>query len=168
MATAAVVEFVGAENVERTIRGWGLDDSTVASGLAAWTQEAADPGPVSSASDFCSLLARLHRREVLRPESCDAILRILRAQRINDMLPRHIPVGEDWGDADEWIASKTGYGRCTVEIGIVHTRRLAFSLAVFFRPDERQKPRCKCLADHPPVLAVGEACRAVYGEWAGR
>jgi len=160
-AAAALVEHLGAENVEHTARSWGLEDTTVAAGLAAWTR-GSGPGPVSSARDLCALLERVYRHEVLSPASCAEILRIMRAQRINDMLPRFVPVGEDWGDAEEWIASKTGYGRCTVETGIVHARAARLCLAVFFRPDESSSPRCKCLADHPPVLAVAAACRAIW------
>jgi beta-lactamase class A len=160
-ATAALVEHLGAENVERTMRSWGLEDTTVAEGLADWAR-GSGPGPASSARDLCWLLERVFRQEVLSPAGCSEVIGIMRAQRINDMLPRCVPVGEDWGDAEEWIASKTGYGRCTVETGIVHARAAKLCLAVFFRPEKTLSPRCKCLADHPPVLAVAAACRAIW------
>ena len=162
VATAAVIDLVGADNVTRAVRDWGLADTTVHDRFDEWPRNPTASDPESSAHDLCSLVTRIWEHEILSPASCDDILRIMRAQRINDMLPRYIPVGTDRGQADQWIASKTGYGACTVEVGIVHTRDLAFSLAAFFKPDEKTRPQFKCLADHPPVLAVAEVCRAVY------
>jgi hypothetical protein len=78
------------------------------------------------------------------------------------MLPRYLPLGQDWGHSEQWIASKTGYGACTLETGIVHCREAHFCLAVFFKLNEHRSPRFKCLAAPPPVLAVAEACRSVY------
>jgi len=167
VATAAVIDLVGADNVARAVRDWGLRDTVVQARFDEWPRvpDAADPD--SSAHDLCLLMTRLYRHDILDPAGCDDILRIMRAQRINDMLPRYVPVGRDWGDADEWIAGKTGYGSCVVEVGVVRKRDRAFSLAVFFKPDTPMRPRFKCLADHPPVLAVAEACRAVYESMTG-
>jgi hypothetical protein len=78
------------------------------------------------------------------------------------MLPRYIPVGEDWGEAKTWIANKTGYGDCRVEVGIVKAADVTFSLAMFFKPHNPPRNQMKCLADYPPVLAMAKACHAVY------
>ena len=162
IATAVLGRCAGRENIERSVREWGFKDTSVAQSLEQWPSSGGGPGPVTSPNDLCTLLEKIFRHELLDPESCEEIIRIMRAQRINDMLPRYIPVGEDWGSSEQWIASKTGYGRCTVETGIVHTRTIDFCIAVFFKPDRRIRPVFKCLADHPPVLAAAEACRAVY------
>lgn len=121
--------------------------------------------PVSSARDLCSLMTRIYRHAVLTPESCDEIIRILRAQRNNDMLGRYIPVGEDSGNAENWIANKTGYGACRVEVGVVHTQAVTFSLAMFFKPHKRPRNLTKSVSDYPPVLAMAHACKAVYGSF---
>jgi beta-lactamase class A len=86
-ATAALVEHLGAENVEHSMRSWGLEDTNVAEGLAGWTRGGGS-GPTSSARDLCWLLERVYRQEILSPTGCAEILKIMRAQRINDMLPR--------------------------------------------------------------------------------
>lgn len=156
VATIASTDLVGPHNVTQTMRDWGLHDTDIHDGRAGATQ------PVSSARDLCSLIARIYRHEVLSPDACDEIIRILRAQRCNDMLPRFLPVGEDWGKADQWIANKTGYGPCRVEVGIVHTRDLTYAMAMFFEPNDVVKWDRKCLADYPPVLAMAHACRAVF------
>ncbi|MDP6118479.1 MAG: serine hydrolase [Planctomycetota bacterium] len=164
IATATLVDLVGAENVTRTMQSWGLADTNIHQGIPGGPNAAQMQQPVSSAHDFCSLLARIYRREILTSETCDEIIRILRAQRCNDMLPRYIPVGEDWGEAETWIANKTGYGQCRVDIGIVKTSESIYSQAMFFRSHEPPKNLLKCLADYPPVLAMANACKAVYDE----
>ena len=83
-------------------------------------------------------------------------------QHINDMIGRFIPVGEDWGDAARWIASKSGYGSSRVEVAIVHADSATFSLGIFFRPNEAPPAEFKSLADYPPVLAMAHGCRLVY------
>jgi len=162
VATNVVAELVGAENVTRTMRDWGLRDTDVFAGLPFGPRAAEMRQPISTARDMCSLITGIYRRELLAPESCDEIIRILRAQRCNDMLPRYIPVGEDWGRATTWIANKTGYGRCRVEVGVVKSAAATFSMAMFFEPDTPVPHALKCLADYPPVLAMAHSCRAVY------
>ena len=166
IATATLVDLVGARSVTRTMQAWGLTHTDIHDGLPP-------PGvsgvvdPVSSATDLCGLAARIFRREILTPSDCDEILRIMRANRGNDMLPRYIPVGEDWGKAEEWIASKPGYGACRVEVGIVRLKTFAFALGMFFKPGKVVGSGLKCLADYPPVLAMAKAAHAVYEHWRG-
>ena len=162
VATDALTDIVGSENITRTIREWGLSRSDMGKGLFEAERGIGCSEPVSTARDLCELLTRIYRNEILTPESCSGIIRIMRAQRCNQMLPRYIPIGEDWGNAPEWIASKSGSGKCRADTGIVHTRECVFSIAVFFKPNERIRPRFKCQADHPPDLAVAKACRAIY------
>ena len=147
IATAVLVDLVGPANVTRTMQSWGLKDSDLHDGLPGGPEARRMQQPVSSAGDLCSLITRIYRREVLTPESCDEIIRILRAQRCNDMLPRYIPVGEDWGNAKNWIANKTGYGACRVEVGIVKSDALTFSLAMFFKPHTPPAHRLKSVID---------------------
>ena len=162
IATATLFDLLGPKNVTRTIHKWGLADSNVFQGLFGSKDSQRIKQPVSTANDMCSLITRIYRHEVLTPKSCDEIIRILRAQRCNDMLPRYIPVGEDWGNAKTWIANKTGYGACRVEVGIVKAADAQFSIAMFFKPNKPVRNRLKCLADYPPVLAMAKACHAVY------
>lgn len=162
VATSVMVELVGAANVTRTMHEWGLANTDIFADLPSGPRAEGMQEPVSTARDMCSLITRIYRRELLRPDSCDEIIRILRAQRCNDMLPRYIPVGEDWGNATTWIANKTGYGRCRVDVGVVKTDDVTFAMAMFFEPNASVSNALKCLADYPPVLAMACACRAVY------
>jgi len=166
IATNLLTELVGAENVTATMQNWGLTDTDIHGGLPGGPNAASMTQPVSTARDLCSLITRIYRHELLTPEICDDIIRILRAQRCNDMLPRRLPVGEDWGDAETWIANKTGYGRCRVEVGVVQLKEKAYSLGMFFRPDQSPKCTTKCLADYPPVLAMASACHELYKAFA--
>lgn len=159
VATIAMTHLVGADNVTQTMRQWGLNDTNI---FAGRSNNPADNQPVSSARDLCSLMTRIYRHEVLSGSDCDEVIRIMRAQRCNDMLPRFLPVGEDWGDAEQWIANKTGYGPCRVEVGVVHTHEMTYALAMFFKPDGVNEWSHKCLADYPPVLAMAHGCRAVH------
>ncbi|HAA72440.1 MAG TPA: hypothetical protein DCE55_25100 [Planctomycetaceae bacterium] len=162
IATATLVDLVGPDNVNRTMKSWGFAATNIFDGLPGGPNAAEMKQPVSTAHDLCTLMQRIYRHDVLTPESCDEIIRIMRAQRCNDMLPRYVPVGEDWGNAKSWIANKTGYGACRVEVGVVKTAEVTFSLAMFFRPHQPPANRLKCLADYPPVLAMAAACHAVY------
>lgn len=166
IATTALVELVGPANINRSLKTWKLNDSDFHDGLPGGPTAAQMKQPVSSPRDFCSLLERIFRREILTPKSCDEIIRILRAQRVNDMMARYIPVGEDWGAAEQWIADKTGYGECRVDVGLIKTKSLVLSLAVFFRPNKPPPHRLKSMSDYPPVLAAAEACKAVYDHFA--
>jgi len=162
IATATLVDLVGADNVTRTMRSWGLANSDLRQGLPGGAHASRMKQPVSTAHDLCTLITRIYRHELLTPKACDEIIRILRAQRCNDMLPRYIPVGEDWGESETWIANKTGYGACRVEVGIVKAERVTFSVAMFFKPHDPPRNRRKCLADYPPVLAMANAGNAIY------
>jgi len=166
IATATLVDLVGARSVTRTMQALGLKHTDIRDGLPPPDATGASQ-PASSAHDLCELAARIYRHQILTPNACDEILRIMRANRCNDMLPRHIPVGEDWGEAEEWIASKPGYGACRVEVGIVRLKTFAFALGMFFKPREVVGSDFKCLADYPPVLAMARAAKAVYEHWQG-
>ena len=166
IATTVLVESLGPKNINASLKAWKLLDSDFHDGLPGGPTAAEMKDPVSSPRDFNSLLKRIQRREILTPKSCDEIVRILRAQRVNDMLPRYIPVGEDWGQAATWIANKTGYGRCRVDVGIIRSAALTMSLALFFRPDKPPPHRLKSMSDYPPVLAAARGCKAVYDHFA--
>jgi beta-lactamase class A len=166
IATTALTELVGAANINASLKSWKLADSDFHDGLPGGPTAAEMKQPVASPRDFCSLLERIYRHEILTPKSCEEIIRILRAQRVNDMMARYIPVGEDWGTAEQWIANKTGYGECRVDVGLIKTKSLVLSLAVFFRPNKPPPHRVKSMSDYPPVLAAAEACKAVYDHFA--
>ena len=166
IATAALVDLVGPANINRSLKTWALADSNFHDGLPGGSNASQMKQPVSSARDLCSLITRIDRKEILTPQSCDEIIRILRAQRCNDMLPRYIPVGEDWGQAKTWIANKTGYGECRVEVGIIKSEAATLSLAMFFQPHKSPPHRLKSISDYPPVLAMAHACKAVYDSFA--
>ena len=162
IATAVLVDLVGPANINRSLQAWKLADTIFYDGLPGGPRAQQMQQPVSSARDLCSLITRISRHQILTPASCDEIIRILRAQRCNDMLPRYIPVGEDWGQAQTWIANKTGYGECRVEVGLIKSEAATLALAMFFKPHKAPAHRLKSLADYPPVLAMAHACRAVY------
>lgn len=162
IATAVLTDFVSAEKINHSLKTWNLTDSNFYEGLPAGPLAGQMKRPVSSARDLCSLMSRIYRQEILTPESCQEIIRIMRAQRCNDMLARYIPVGEDWGQAPAWIANKTGYGECRVEVGLVKDAAVTLALAMFFKPNAPLPQRFKSTSDYPPVLAMAHGCDAVY------
>jgi len=161
-ATAELVNLVGADRVTRTMQSLGLKDTDIHQGLPGGAWAARMRQPVSSAYDLCRLMTLIYRHELLTPRDCKDILRIMRANRMNDMLPRYIPVGEDWGDAQEWIANKIGYGDCRVDVGVVHARNIIYATGLFFKPRRAPRARFKCLADYPPILAMAEVSLAIF------
>ncbi len=115
VATDTLTDRIGAENITRTVRNWGLSRSDMGKGLFEVERGIGVSEPVSTARDLCELVTKIYKNEILTPDSCSEIIRIMRAQRCNQMLPRYIPIGEDWGNAAEWIASKSGSGKCRVD-----------------------------------------------------
>ena len=166
VATAVLVELVGPDKETAFMHSLGLADTNIHEGLPGGERVHEMEQPQSTPHDLCELVARVYRHQVLTPEDCDEVVRIMRASRCNDMLPRYVPVGEDWGDAADWIANKTGYGRCRIEVGLVHRGGTTIALAMFYRPAEAIGTRFKCLADYPPVLAMANACRIVAAHFA--
>jgi len=166
IATAVLTELVGPAAINASLKPWNLADSNFHDGLPGGPDAARMKQPVSSARDLRSLVTLIYRHEILSEKSCDEIIRILRAQRVNDMLPRYIEIGEDWGQAKTWIANKTGYGECRVDVGLVHTDKLTLAMAVFFKPNKAPPHRLKSMSDYPPVLAAAHACKAVYDHFA--
>jgi len=96
VATARMVDLVGPQHVTETMHDLRLNDTDIHEGLPGGDRIAEMQQPVSTPYDLCELITKIYRREILTPEACDEIIRILRANRCNDMLPRFIPVGEDW------------------------------------------------------------------------
>ncbi len=162
IATQVLVERVGSAPINRTLRAWGLEQSDMREGFSPQEKLEGGREAVSTARDLCRLLRLIYRQDVLTPSSCDEIIRILRAQRCNDMLPRYLPVGQDWGQADTWIANKTGYGSCIVEAGIVKDSNAVFALGASFRPDQYVSSPFKSVSDQPSILAVAALCKAAY------
>lgn len=161
-ATAVLVKRLGAPKITRTMRHWGLVNTDIHQGLPFGSRATVMCQPESSAHDLCRLMTLIHHHEILTPRDCRDILRIMRANRMNDMLPRYIPVGEDWGDAKEWIANKIGYGDCRVEVGVVQSRKKAYAIGLFFKPKRAPAAKFKCLADYPPVLAMAQVSLAIF------
>jgi len=166
VATATLVKRLGPQNITNTMHAWGFADTDIFEGLPGGENGENMTQPVSTAHDMCTLIERIARHQILTPDACREIITILRAQRCNDMMPRHIPVGEDWGAAPMWIANKTGYGRCRVEVGIVNHPQAHFALALFYEPLKSYEALTKGLADYPPVIAAGRACRLVFDAFA--
>lgn len=158
-ATGLLVKTVGPERVTTFMHALGLERTSMHQGFDV-APEASQPE--SSAFDCMTLMSKLLRHELLTPVLCDEVIRIMRANRMNDMLGRVLPVGEDWGDAPEWIASKIGYGRCRAEVGAVHLAGRTWAIGIFFCPRTPLPLFTKSLADYPPVLAVAEAAKACF------
>lgn len=161
VATAMLVERLGVDNISRTMERLGLADSNFHQGLPSGEGVDDMIEPVSSPRDLQNLMSRIYHQEILTKKSCNEIIHIMRANRMNDMLGRHLNVGEDWGDSPYWIANKIGYGECRVEVGLVYTDSLVFSLGMFFCPNNPEQPLSKGMADYPPVLAMSTAIDAL-------
>lgn len=161
-ATQVLLEQVTPEKVNAFLADNGLGDSWMP---PVWPsgRQGERVHPQSTAHDLCELAARLYREQILTPDACQQIIRIMRFNRDNDMMPRYIPFGEDHlASRERWTAHKQGYGPCRVEAGLIHEPERTIAVGISYEPNEPVGSVAKSLADYPPVLAVAEACKAIY------
>lgn len=121
-ATNMMIDLVGMENVNRTVKGLGFTESRLQRKMmdtAAWKENREN---LATPNEVTRLLEMIHGAEVLDRQSCDEMLRILsipKGSRIRELLP-----------SDVRVAHKTGgVGGVVVDAGIVYVEGRPFVIA---------------------------------------
>ncbi|HEU5430777.1 MAG TPA: serine hydrolase, partial [Thermomicrobiales bacterium] len=113
-ATNLLIDLVGLDSVNRTLADLGFERTRLLRRL-----DFPDIGTdarrlaVTTPAELAGLMAALANRTILSPQSCDAILDIMRKQHYVDLTPRYLPFSpyaEELGQPDNGlrIANKTG------------------------------------------------------------
>jgi hypothetical protein len=136
-ATNMCIDLVGIERVNAAFRQFGLGETALYQRLGEGKAGLdARKMSVSSARDICGLMARIARHEIISPDACDDMLRIMRRLNGRAELSHNLP----WNEMnmlpdprDNWVAEKGGAFINGIRCGgaVFHSTRGFFSMAVF-------------------------------------
>ena len=111
-ATNMVIDLVGLDQVNETMRGFGLERTTIFQRLGD-TKAGLDARKmsVSTAGEMTQLFELIARHEAISPEASEDMLRILRRQDYRHELSRLLPWNEMnmlENHRENWVAEKGG------------------------------------------------------------
>lgn len=134
-ASLLLSEKVGLSNVELFLDKFGFKESKIG-----------ENAPVATASDIALFLEKLYKGELASPEYTSKMIELLKAQKLNDKLPKYLPAGTV-------VAHKTGeIDFLTHDAGIVYTKNGDYIIVVFSE------------SDYPPGAKerIAQISKAVY------
>lgn len=136
-ASNMVVDLVGVDEINATMRGLGLEQTTL---FHRWGGRRRGQGPrdsyVTTAREMARLLELIARHEAVSPEASQDMLRIMRRQDYRHELSQRLP----WNELnvlpqheENWVAEKGGADMNSVRCGgsIFQGSRGSFAMAVF-------------------------------------
>ena len=110
-ASNMLIRLVGRENVNSTMEGLGLAQTSLGASIHAW--DSSIRSLRTSTNDMMRLLAMIANRRLVNQQASDLMLSILAQQHHNDYLPKPLPKGTV-------VAHKTGSLHDTLnDVGIV-------------------------------------------------
>lgn len=91
LATNTIIELVGAENVQQTMQGLGVQDMRVLRGVE--DQKAFDKGlnNVTTAYDLMLTFQQMAEGKLVSQQACQAMIDILLDQQFNEIIPARLP-----------------------------------------------------------------------------
>jgi len=136
-ATNMVIDLVGLKQVNDTMRGLGLQQTTIFQRLGD-TKAGLDARKmsVSTAGEMTRLLELIARHEAVSPEASEDMLRIMRRQDYRHELSRLLPWNEMnmlENHTENWVAEKGGsfLNGIRTSGAIFHSPRGQFAMSVF-------------------------------------
>lgn len=123
-ATNILIDIVGIDKVNSTLRGFGYTSTTLMRKMYDWDGIARGRNNFVVAREMADLLARIARHDALGGEWDELIMSVLGKQMFQDELGLLLPDGV--------LANKTGQVDGVVnDCGVVTTERFRYSIAVF-------------------------------------
>lgn len=101
LATNLLIELVGADNVTKTMKNFGLNYIKVLRGVEDSKAYNLGMNNTVNATDLMKLYELLANKRILTEKDCDEMIKILLAQKFNDKIPRFLP-------KEVKVAHKTG------------------------------------------------------------
>lgn len=102
LATNILIEKVGAENVSKTMQGFGARDIKVLRGVEDMKAYEAGMNNTTTAFDLMLIFEKLGRGEAVNPKASKEMLAILMQQTHRDIIPARLPT-------NVVVANKTGF-----------------------------------------------------------
>jgi beta-lactamase class A len=124
-ATNLLIERVGMDNVNRTMRELGMGQSTLGRLMKGRRAQAEEHENWATPDEYASLMEAILTRQAAQPGSCEAMLAMLEKQHSTNRIARYLPPGTRWG-------SKTGQiDGVTNDVGFVMSDRGFLIISVF-------------------------------------
>lgn len=124
-ATNVLIDIVGKDNVNATMRELGLKEAILARKMRGGPAVAGEGENLGSPAEFTMLINAILDGKAASAESCMAMLEMLKTQANSRRIGRYVPEGTEWG-------SKTGSHVTTVnDVGFVMTKDGPLVVAVF-------------------------------------
>lgn len=170
IATNKMIEYLGFENINNTIKTIGLKNTTlVAKKLDFNIYNSVGK---TTAYEYARAYEMILKKEILTPELCDEIIELLSKQIYNTMIARFLPPLEvELKGTDDayinYIASKSGglgdEGRddienCRNDGGIISTKAGNYIISIF---TSNFADHC-FYADNPATILGGKISKIVY------
>ena len=170
IATNKMIEYLGFENINNTIKTIGLKNTTlVAKKLDFNIYNSVGK---TTAYEYAKAFEMILKKEILTPELCDEIIELLSKQIYNTMIARFLPPLEvELKGTDDayinYIASKSGglgdEGRddienCRNDGGIISTKAGNYIISIF---TSNFSDHC-FYADNPATILGGKISKMVY------
>jgi beta-lactamase class A len=103
LATNILIEKVGARNVTQTMRSYGADSIKVLRGVEDIKAYERGLSNRTTALDESIIYERLGRGQAVNKEASEEMIKILKRQKFNDMIPAHLPNNVEVAHKTGWI-----------------------------------------------------------------
>jgi beta-lactamase class A len=114
-ATNMLTNLVGIDYLNKAFDSFGLMNTKLSRKVADFSSRDRGIENYTTAEDIALILEKMYRRAIVNSNVSDKCLRLLKLQRINDRIPKYLPV-------EVTVAHKTG-----LENGICHDAGIVFT-----------------------------------------
>jgi len=123
-ATNIITNIIGINNLNNYFKKIGLKNTYLLRKVADYSSRRNGKENYTTAEDMGNLLERFYRKNFINEKISDECIKILKLQRINDRIPKYLPVSV-------LVAHKTGLERNIChDVGIVFTKKGDFIICV--------------------------------------
>ena len=123
-ATNIITNIIGIKNLNYYFKKIGLKNTYLLRKIADYKSRKNGKENYTTAEDMGYILERFYRKNFINEKISDECIRILKLQRINDRIPKYLPV-------NVLVAHKTGLERNVChDVGIVFTKKGDFIICV--------------------------------------
>jgi beta-lactamase class A len=124
-ATNVLIKLVGMDNINRTMRDLGMDQSTLGRLMKGRRAMEDEQENWATPDDYASLVEAILYQRAAQPSSCESMMAMLEKQQCTNRISRYLPPGTRWG-------SKTGQIEgVTNDVGFVMTERGSVVISAF-------------------------------------
>lgn len=162
-ATNAWMERLGIENINARMASLGFRKIHLFAPIPAYSRRAEKPSPWTgfrlgeiAPREVAEWMARVARGELLDSESSARIFEYL------DKDPTRLRIARRFDSADLFAGKSGSMSGVRNDSGILRTKKGRFVLAI---ATDRSKAVAPNTADHPSVLAIADAARAIVDAW---